>query len=132
MSDTSSDATTNTPDAAPTKAPKELSPEEAAERMLPTISPQEMLAAVETPGAFKEIAKADLFMEMARLRRLFKSGSISMADRLKYLQQLARMAGVDTGPSDGESGNTGVNIPQINIVINGQQAVGVVPNTSKD
>ena len=104
----------------------ELTPEKAAERMLPSITPQEMLAAVETPGAFKEIAKADLFMEMARLRRLLKSGSVSLADRLKYLQLLARMAGVDTAPPDGDAAGS-VHMPQINIVINGQQAVGLTP-----
>ena len=110
---------------------KELSPEEAAERMLPKISPQEMLAAVETPGAFKEIAKADLFMEMARLRRLFKSGSISIADRLKYLQQLARMAGADTAPADGNASSMAANIPQINIVVNGQPVINAQQSDGK-
>ncbi len=103
-----------------------LTPEAAAERMLPSISPEELLSAVETPGAFREIAKADLFMEMARLRRLLKANTISIADRLKYLQILARMAGVEVSASDGESQQTNqANIPQINIVINGQQAIKV-------
>jgi len=103
-----------------------LTPEAAAERMLPSISPEELLSAVETPGAFREIAKADLFMEMARLRRLLKANTISIADRLKYLQILARMAGVEVSAPDGESPQTSqANIPQINIVINGQQAIKV-------
>ena len=103
-----------------------LTPEAAAERMLPSISPEELLSAVETPGAFREIAKADLFMEMARLRRLLKANTISIADRLKYLQILARMAGVEVSAPDGESQQTNpANIPQINIVINGQQAIKV-------
>lgn len=103
-----------------------LTPEAAAERMLPSISPEELLSAVETPGAFREIAKADLFMEMARLRRLLKANTISIADRLKYLQILARMAGVEVSAPDGESQQTNpANVPQINIVINGQQAIKV-------
>jgi len=103
-----------------------LTPEAAAERMLPSITPEELLSAVETPGAFREIAKADLFMEMARLRRLLKANTISVADRLKYLQILARMAGVEVSAPDGESQQTNpANTPQINIVINGQQAIKV-------
>lgn len=103
-----------------------LTPEAAAERMLPSISPEELLSAVETPGAFREIAKADLFMEMARLRRLLKANTISIADRLKYLQILARMAGVEVSAPDGENQQTNpANVPQINIVINGQQAIKV-------
>lgn len=103
-----------------------LTPEAAAERMLPSISPEELLAAVETPGAFKEIAKADLFMEMARLRRLLRANTISISDRLKYLQLLARMAGVEVSAPDGEGQPTNsANVPQINIVINGQQAIKV-------
>lgn len=103
-----------------------LTPEAAAERMLPSISPEELLSAVETPGAFREIAKADLFMEMARLRRLLKANTISIADRLKYLQLLARMAGVEVSAPDGESQSANpTNVPQINIVINGQQAIKV-------
>lgn len=122
------EATTNTP--AETKKGACITPEEAADRMLPSVSPEELLSAVETPGAFKEIAKADLFMEMARLRRLFKAGSISLADRLKYLQLLARMSGVDTAPPDATGDGTASphNMPQINIVINGQQAVQPVVN----
>lgn len=108
----------------------QITPEEAVDRMLPKIAPEELLAAVETPGAFKEIAKADLFMELARLRRLFKSGSISLADRLKYAQLMARMAGVDTGPADlnADNAQNASNMPQINIVINGQQAIQPVVN----
>lgn len=103
-----------------------LTPEAAAERMLPSITPEELLSAVETPGAFREIAKADLFMEMARLRRLLKANTISIADRLKYLQILARMAGVEVSAPDGENQSANpTNVPQINIVINGQQAIKV-------
>ncbi len=105
-----------------------IDPEEAASRMLPSITPQELTAAVETPGAFKEIAKADLYMEMARMRRLMKSNAISMGDRLKYVQQLARMSGVDSAPVDADGNITTANIPQISIVINApsgpQQVVG--------
>jgi len=123
MADAAATAATGAPEKSKKTAPMELTPEAAAESMLPNVTPQELLAAVETPGAFKEIAKADLFMEMARLRRLFKSGSISLADRLKYLQLLSRMAGVDTAPADDGSQAGVANMPQINIVINGQQAI---------
>jgi hypothetical protein len=104
--------------------PYELAPEDAAEKLVPAASPEELLAAVETPGAFRDIAKADLFLEMARLRRLFRTNQVALADRLKYLQMLSRMAGVDVGAPDGEFSSS-VAVPQVNIVINGQQAIKV-------
>lgn len=77
-------------------------------------SPAAVAEAMEDPAIFEQIARGDLYIEMARLRELAGSNSMSMSARLSYVQMLSKMGKVDKP----EAANNPLDkMPSINIIL---------------
>lgn len=79
-------------------------------------SPGAVAEAMEDPTVFEQVARGDLYIEMARLRELAGSNSMSMSARLSYVQMLSKMGKVDK-PEQVQ--NPLDKMPSINIILQG-------------
>lgn len=79
-------------------------------------SPGAVAEAMEDPSVFEQIARGDLYIEMARLRALAGSNAMSMSARLNYVDKLAKMGKVDKPES---TSNPLDKMPSISIVLQG-------------
>jgi hypothetical protein len=50
----------------------------AHDQVIPEISPGALLEVMENPGAFSEIARADLYIQMAEMRKQMRDGEPSI------------------------------------------------------
>lgn len=84
------------------------------EAALPGVSPKGLLEALECPDVIRDIARGDLYIQLAVLRKLAKSPSFTISNRLQYADKLMKLADVvkpDAGPP------TAAQLPQIRIVV---------------
>lgn len=70
------------------------------EQVIPGVSPGALLEAMEDPTVFPEIARGDLYTQMARLRRDAGGKYMSVAQRLEYSKFLAKMGKVEAPEKD--------------------------------
>ena len=81
----------------------------SAGRAIGHVSPKAIAEAMEDPSVFEQVARGDLYVEMARLRRIAASPSFPAAHRLEYTKMLSRMGKVEK-PEEGSSAGTGFSI----------------------
>jgi hypothetical protein len=88
--------------------------EVSAGRAIAHVSPKAIAEAMEDPSVFEQVARGDLYVELARLRRLAASPNFPVTHRLEYTKMLSRMGKVekpeDTGPS-GTGFSITINLP---------------------
>jgi hypothetical protein len=88
----------------------------AHDQVIPEISPGALLEVMENPGAFSEIARADLYIQMAEMRKQMRDGDIPKGQRIEYMKFLARMGEV----AEPERRDIGLgNLPLIQISLPG-------------
>lgn len=89
--------------------------DDALNRILPdNCSPGAVAEAMEDPDVFAQVARGDLYVQLAMMRRLAASKSFSTSQRLDYARFLARMGKVEKPE---EVQNQFANVPAINIVL---------------
>lgn len=105
--------------------------EKAFEAAMPGVSPKGLMEAVKNPHALVEAARADLYVELARMRELMKSPTVSVPQRMQYLERLAKMANISAGLPEEQQRETR---PTINIIFEGneQESVSARPAIEYD
>lgn len=83
--------------------------ERSAGRAISAVSPKAIAEAMDDPSMFEQVARGDLYVEMARLRRLAASPNFPVAHRLEYTKMLSRMGKVEKPEETGSAG-TGFSI----------------------
>lgn len=83
--------------------------ERSAGRAISHVTPKAVAEAMDDPSVFEQIARGDLYVEMARLRRIAASPSFPAAHRLEYTKMLSRMGKVEK-PEEGVGAGTGFSI----------------------
>lgn len=83
--------------------------ERSAGRAIGQVSPKAIAEAMEDPSVFEQVARGDLYVEMARLRRIAASPSFPAAHRLEYTKMLSKMGKVEK-PEEGAGAGTGFSI----------------------
>lgn len=102
----------------------------AQKQVLPGVSPGALLDAMENPDIFQEIARGDLYVQLAELRKAARDPRMTPAQRLEYGRFLARMGKVDQ--PDREN-NPLTNLPLIEIDLGAGQSVKIgSSNASRD
>ncbi len=81
----------------------------SANRAINQVSPKAIAEAMEDPSVFEQVARGDLYVEMARLRRIAASPTFPVAHRLEYTKMLSRMGKVEKPEATVQSG-TGFSI----------------------
>lgn len=95
----------------------------AHQQVVPGVSTGALLQAMEEPEMFQELARADLYTQMAHMRRQMADPRITPAQRIDYIKQLAKMGKVEN--PEVETAGTG-NLPTINISFpNSGQSVNI-------
>lgn len=101
--------------------------EAVQEQVIPGVTPGALLDAMDNPDDFARIARADLYVQMAHMRRQASHPEMSNAQRMDYAKFLARMGKVDAPQrADGELDH----IPMISIVLpnsGATVAIGAAP-----
>jgi hypothetical protein len=100
---------------------QEVREHEAHEQVIPGVSPGALLDAMEDPNVFSEVARGDLYVQMARLRRI--SSSFSPTLQMDYVKWLSKVGKVDTPAKDME--NPLRNIPLIQIDMGNGQSLSI-------
>lgn len=86
----------------------------AQEQVIPGVTPGNLLDAMDDPDAFSAIARADLYINMARMRQRAAHPEFSAAHLLEYSKFLAKMGKVDAP----DKANTLLdNMPRIEIIL---------------
>ena len=91
-------------------------------QVIPGVSPGALLDAMENPDVFQEVARGDLYVQMAKLRTAAQDPRMTPAQRLEYARFLARMGKVDQ--PDREN-NPMANLPMIEIDLGSGQSVKI-------
>lgn len=105
--------------------------QEAHQQVIPGVSSGALLDAMENPEKFEQIARADLYVQMAHMRRAAAHPEFSANARMEYTKFLARMGKVDAPAKDA---NVFDNVPLISIVLpnsGGAVSIGAPPPTEK-
>lgn len=68
---------------------------DAQEQIIPGVTPGALLDAMEDPDQFASIARADLYVQMAMMRRAAASPEMPFNQRAEYSKFLAKMGKVD-------------------------------------
>ena len=106
----------------------------AAAQIIPGVTPDALLDVMENPDGFAELARADLYVQMAYMRKAAAHPEFPNGQRLEYAKFLKAMA-IPT--KDGDIGGPHSNIPTINIVFpssGGRVSIGATrtEHTEKD
>lgn len=80
---------------------------EAVDQIMPGVTPAALLDAMEKPDSFAELARGDLYVQMALMRRMATHPEFPTGQRMEYIKQLAKMGKVDT-PDKGHDPLAGV------------------------
>lgn len=102
---------------------------EAAHQIIPGVTPDALLDVMENPEAFAELARADLYVQMAYMRKMAAHPEFSNSQRLEYAKFLSRMGQVDA-PKAGDLGGMHNTLPMISITFpssGGQVNIGAAP-----
>jgi hypothetical protein len=86
---------------------------DTASQVMPGVSSGALLEAMEQPEIFQEIARADLYVQMAVMRRAARDPRFTPNQRLEYMKRLAEMGKV-AQPERETAGGIG-SLPMINI-----------------
>ena len=84
------------------------------EQVVPGVSPANLLDAMDDPDAFAGIARADLYINMARMRQRSAHPEFSATHLLEYSKFLAKMGKVD---APDKSASMLDNMPRIEIIL---------------
>lgn len=84
------------------------------EQVIPGVSPGAVLEAMDDPEMFAQIARGDLYVQMAILRQSMAHPRIGATQRMEYAKFLAKMGKVDNPANDGAAF---ANVPMISIVL---------------
>ena len=96
---------------------KKTTADDAMNRVLPaSTSPAAVAEAMEDPEVFAQIARGDLYVQLARMRQLAQSPNMAVGQRLDYVRFLARMGKVEKPEVEQ---NAFSNVPAINIILPG-------------
>lgn len=98
------------------------STERAQKQVIPGVSPGALIDAMENPDIFQEIARGDLYVQMAKLRIAAQDPRMTPAQRLEYARFLARMGKVDQPERDNNSFS---HLPLIEIDLGGGNSVKI-------
>ncbi len=91
--------------------------DDALDRLLPAnCSPGAVAEAMEDPEVFAQVARGDLYVQLALMRKVAASPSFPAAQRLDYARFLARMGKVEKPEVEQ---NAFSNVPAIQIVLPG-------------
>jgi len=100
---------------------------DAQDQVIPGVTPGALLDAMEDPDIFEAIARADLYAQLAFMRRHASSPEIPFSQRVEYSKFLAKMGKVEAPPS---GNNIHENLPAIQIILpnsGGQVNIGGPP-----
>lgn len=86
------------------------------EQVIPGVTPGAVLDAMDDPEMFAQIARGDLYVQMAIIRQRMAHPSVGMQSRLDYAKFLAKMGKVEAPVNDAAGFS---NVPMINIVLPG-------------
>lgn len=100
----------------------EKSPSDIQEQVMPGVTAGTLLEAMENPDSFAELARGDLYVQMAMMRRLASSPEMPMNQRLDYGKFLAKMGKVEQPAVDT---NEFSNAPFIKIDLGQGQSVEI-------
>jgi septum formation topological specificity factor MinE len=75
-------------------------PTAAQDQIIPGVTPSALLDAMENPDSFAEIARADLYVQMAHLRRVAAHPEFPTSARLELVKVLSKMGKVDAPQAD--------------------------------
>ena len=98
------------------------SPIDAQEQIIPGVTPGALLDAMEDPDQFASIARADLYVQMAMMRRAAASPEMPFNQRAEYSKFLAKMGKVDQPDNAANEFN---NLPGIFIDLGEGQSVSI-------
>ena len=87
---------------------------EIQDQVIPGVTAGALLDAMENPENFASVARGDLYVQMAQMRRLANSPEMTMGQRIEYGKFLAKMGKVEQpekGPDDMLAG-----VPPIQII----------------
>lgn len=106
----------------------DLAENPAIQKAMPIVSPKALMEAVEDPTVLSKTARADLYVELARMRQLSKDGRLTLRDRVSYAQTLHKLATLDQGPDEAALRER---VPPINIIFSGntEQSVRIAAGT---
>lgn len=91
--------------------------DDALDRLLPAnCSPGAVAEAMEDPEVFAQVARGDLYVQLALMRKIAASPSFPAGQRLDYARFLARMGKVEK-PEAEQNGFS--NVPAIQIILPG-------------
>jgi hypothetical protein len=101
----------------------------AHEQVIPDISPGALLEVMENPDAFSEIARADLYVQMASMRVQMRDSDVPKGTRMEYMKFLARMGKV-AEPDRGDLSLTNLPLIQISLPGSGRGvSISAAPQT---
>jgi len=106
---------------------------QAQGQVMPGVTSGALIEAMERPEVFAELARGDLYVQMARLRQAANTSRFSVGQHLDYSRLLAKMGKVDTPDSDNMHPSAG--LPMISITMADGSNVrlgGTPPPAEKD
>jgi hypothetical protein len=90
---------------------------EAQEQIIPGVTPGALLDAMDNPDIFASLARGDLYVQMAAMRRTANSPELPMGQRIEYGKFLAKMGKVEAPERSADDMLAGV--PPIQIILPG-------------
>jgi hypothetical protein len=116
----------------------ELNASEVQDQVIPGVSAGALLDAMENPETFASVARGDLYVQLAHMRRLANSPEMTFPQRVEYSKLLAKMGKVEAPEKSGEDMLAGV--PPIQIILPnsggqvniGHQAIKPVEKDERD
>lgn len=104
---------------------QELQNYDVLDRIMPGVTTGALLEAMESPEIFAEVARGDLYVQMARMRALLPT--LSPTQQLDYTKFLAKLGKVDA--PDREQASALSRVPMIHIDLGGgnRLSIGAAP-----
>jgi hypothetical protein len=104
---------------------------EAQEQVIPGVTSGALLDAMEDPSMFEAIARADLYAQLALMRRHASAPDLSFGQRVDYVKFLAKMGKVEQPEKSATDHLAGV--PPIQIILpNSGGSVNIGAQVEKD
>jgi len=100
----------------------------AVDQVMPGVSTGALLEAMESPAVFSEIARGDLYVQMARMRAM--AAGLTPSLQMEYAKFLSKMGQVDQ-PA-GSDGAAFSRVPAIHIDLGGGQSLSIGAAQEKD
>lgn len=96
---------------------------QAADQIIPGVTPAALLDAMENPDSFSEIARADLYVHMAHMRQAMRNPETPIGQRIEYGKFLAKMGKVDA-PQHADNPLAGLPMIEIDLGDAGSVKIG--------